>query len=130
MSRPSHVRNAIERLITTSTRHDWSADSVLHALSALAVAADYSSVCRGLARLEQTGVIRRVNLGDGKTRYEADHEHHEHVRCDRCGAVAAVPGCTMPAGRERAEAETGYLITGHHVLFSGLCAGCSKVGDN
>jgi Fe2+ or Zn2+ uptake regulation protein len=126
MSRPSHVRDAIAQLISSSPRHDWSADSVLAALSARAVPADYSSVCRGLTRLEQTGVIRRVNLGDGKTRYEADHEHHEHVRCERCGLVAAVPGCSLPSARERAEAATGYVITGHHVLFSGLCATCSE----
>jgi Fe2+ or Zn2+ uptake regulation protein len=125
MSRPSHVRNAIEDLIASSPRHDWSADTVLAALTARSVPADYSSVCRGLARLERAGIIRRVNLGDGKTRYEADDEHHEHVRCDRCGSVAAVPGCSVSAARELAEAATGYFITGHHVLFSGLCADCS-----
>jgi Fe2+ or Zn2+ uptake regulation protein len=91
--------------------------------------ADFSSICRGLSYLEQQGAIRRVNLGDGKARYEADRDHHEHVRCDTCGTVAAVPGCSLQRVERLTEAATGYLITGHQVLFSGVCRACSQVGQ-
>jgi len=128
MPRPSHVRNAIQDLILSSSRHDWSGDDVLAALNEQGVPADFSSVCRGLAYLEQAGTIRRVHLGDGKARYEAKREHHEHVRCERCGTVAEVPGCIVVDAHQPVAQATGYAITGHQVLFSGICSDCTRAG--
>lgn len=125
MARPSHVRDAVRSLLRGSERHDWSIDEVVAALAERDVAADYSSVFRGLGRLESDGAVRRVELGDGKARYEAAHDHHEHVRCERCGVVAAVPGCAVDAVRPAVERDTGFRLTGHQLLFSGVCPGCA-----
>ena len=128
MPRPSHVRSAIDRLLCTSDRHDWSADSVLEALQAEGIGADFSSVCRGLTHLERAGTLRRVNLGDGKARYEAARGHHDHVQCESCGTVAEVPGCAVESAHERIESTTGYVLTGHSLVFSGLCGECIRGG--
>src|SRR6266536_956414 len=117
MPRPSHVRDAIRELISTSNRHDWSPDDVLAALEERSVAADFSSVCRGLTYLERDGTIRRVPLRDEKTRYEVHGDHHEHVQCQSCGAVAEVPGCAVQIGHQPIESATGFVITGHSLLF-------------
>lgn len=126
MARPSHVRDAVRDLIAGSDRHDWSVDEVLAALAEQAVPADFSSVCRGLTHLERAGDIRRVNLGDGKMRYEARGEHHDHVRCESCGSVAGVQGCLLDASHGDVEAATGYVIRDHALLFSGLCRTCAQ----
>jgi Fe2+ or Zn2+ uptake regulation protein len=126
MSRPSHVRNALHDLIRASDRHDWSADEILEALREQAISADFSSVCRGLAYLEERGVVRRVHLGDGKARYEADDGHHDHVRCNSCGAVAEIPGCMVPEAQRAVHAATGFQITGHQLLFFGVCGHCAQ----
>lgn len=110
----------------SSVRHDWSADDVLEELKARAVPADFSSVCRGLAHLERAGAIRRVNLGDTRTRYEASGGHHDHVRCERCGRVAEVPGCVAEAAHHPVETATGFHITGHSLLFFGVCRRCAR----
>lgn len=128
MARPSHVRDAIAELLGSSRRHDWSIEEVAGALARRDVAADFSSVFRGLTRLERDGAVRRVALGDGRARYEASHEHHEHVRCEDCGRVAAVPGCVVDAARPGVEDATGFRITGHQVLFSGVCPSCAQTG--
>lgn len=125
MPRPSHVRTAIESLITSVDRHDWSVDDVLAALRARSVQADFSSVCRGLARLEAAGTIRAVNLGDGKLHYEAVGAHHDHIRCEGCGAVTEVPGCVVDAAMTPVESATGFTVTGHSLLFTGVCRVCS-----
>jgi Fe2+ or Zn2+ uptake regulation protein len=119
MARPSHVRDAVATLIARGG-HDWSAEDVAEALRADGVRADPSSVFRALARLEAEGDVRRVVLGDGRTRYETAGEHHEHVRCERCGAVGEVPGCVVP----RVNEVGGFAITGHQLLFTGLCPEC------
>lgn len=125
MARPSPVRDAVAELVGAGDRHDWSIEDLLAALRRRGVAADFSSVFRALARLEAEQVVRRVELGDGKARFEAAGDHHEHVRCDACGAVGAVPGCVVDAAVPRVQRETGFRVTGHRILFSGLCPACA-----
>ena len=126
MARPSHVRDAVRDVIADSSRHDWSIDDLSAELEARGVGADFSSVFRALAFLEGEGTVSRVELGDGKARFEPTHGHHEHVRCESCGAVAAVPGCLLEAARPRVERQTGFSITGHTLLFTGLCSECTR----
>ena len=128
MARPSHVRDAVREALTDSSRHDWAIDDVLRELRARGVPADFSSVFRALAYWEREGLVARVELGDGKARFEAVHSHHEHVRCDSCGKVAAVPGCPVEDARTQVERATGFAISGHRLLFSGLCADCRPAG--
>ena len=87
--------------------------------------ADFSSVFRALARLEGEGVVRRVELGDGKQRFEAAGDHHEHVRCEECGVVGEVPGCAVRGVLPKVAKATGFVVTGHQVLFSGVCPRCA-----
>lgn len=70
--------------------------------------------------------MRRLDLGDGKSRYEANESHHEHVSCISCGRVAEVPGCLIESATEVVEAETGFRVAGHSLVFSGLCSACSS----
>jgi Fe2+ or Zn2+ uptake regulation protein len=126
MARPSHVRDAVWEVLTDSSRHDWGIDDVLGELRGRKVSADFSSVFRALTHWEREGLVARVELGDGKARFEPVHTpHHEHIRCDLCGAVAPVPDCPVEDSRRQVERTTGFTITGHRLLFSGLCGDCS-----
>jgi Fur family ferric uptake transcriptional regulator len=120
MARPSHVRDAIAQLLEGSERHDWTIEAVSEQLHADGVRADYSSAFRALGKLVEDGVVRRVDLGDGKAHYEAAGDHHEHIRCESCGTVSEVKGCAV---RKPA---TDFVITGHQLLFSGLCPRCAR----
>lgn len=126
MSRPSHVRHAVASLLADSDRHGWSLDEVSQALRERGIAADPSSIFRALSHLERAGAIDRVELADGKARYEMHQEHHEHIICSRCRAIAPIPGCVVPEAQDMIAASTGYLVGGHKVLFEGLCPVCSK----
>ena len=125
MARPSPVRDAVADAIAGSGRHDWSIEDLVETLAARGVEGNFSTVFRALARLEEDGAVRRVELGDGKARYEAAGAHHEHVRCDSCGVVAEVPGCIVDDAAPRVQKLTGFRVTAHQVLFSGLCPRCS-----
>ena len=126
MARPSPVRDAVATLIGSSGRHDWSIEDLVADLSGRGIDANFSTVFRALHRLEADGRARRVELGDGKARYEAAGEHHEHVRCESCGAVGEVPGCVVSEALPRVQRLTGFRVTGHQILFSGVCPECAK----
>ena len=124
MARPSRVRDAVAELVRDTRRHDWSVESVGDALAARGLNADFSSVFRALHQLVEHGVLRQFQLDDGKARFELVGEHHEHVQCARCGAVAGVPGCLVASVVPDVERATGFAVTDHRLLFSGVCASC------
>jgi len=111
-------------LLAEEDRHDWTIENLRKALGALGVRADFSSVFRALEQLERDGDVLRIDLGDGRARFEAVGDHHEHVRCERCGAVEAVPGCAVE--ETVVERRTGFAVTGHRLVFAGICPDCQK----
>jgi Fe2+ or Zn2+ uptake regulation protein len=124
MPRPSPVRDAIRQIVDGGSRHTWSLEQMLEAVRGGGQSADPSSVFRAVVALEQEGALERVELGDGRTHFEARRDHHDHVRCDRCGAVAEVPDCLLERSATRVESSTGYIIRGHRLVFSGVCPTC------
>ena len=89
-------------------------------------AADYSTVFRAASSLEKVGLIHRIDLGDGKVHYERAEEHHEHIRCDSCGRVVEVPGCVLENASAEVTSSTGFKVTSHQLLFSGVCPDCAS----
>src|ERR671939_323470 len=120
MARPAHVRTAVERILESSDCPGWSVENLADALNAAGVEASFSAVWRSLQRLERTGVATRVDLGDGKTRYEATSGHHDHVQCERCGIVSAVEGCAIGDAVGTVEASTGFRLSDHQLVFRGV----------
>jgi Fe2+ or Zn2+ uptake regulation protein len=125
--RPPHVRNAVAELLEDSSRHDWSIEEIGTELAEAGTAADFSSLYRAVEALVADGTLRRVELGTAGSRFErASDHHHEHVRCDGCGRVAAVSGCVVENAVPSVERQTGFAVTGHEILFRGLCPGCAE----
>jgi hypothetical protein len=44
--------------------------------------------------------------------------------CDDCGAVSSLPDCLLQRAEAKVEKGTGFAVTGHHLVFSGLCPAC------
>jgi len=124
IARPSHIEPALAKLLRRGDRHDWSIKDLTASLRKRGVNADFSSVYRALRRMVAEGSVNEVQLGDGKTRFEASGEHHEHLLCEGCGTVSAVSGCLVDRAVPAVERKTGFSITGHHLLLSGRCPSC------
>jgi Fe2+ or Zn2+ uptake regulation protein len=121
------VTDAVRSLIQQPDRHGWSLDELLAAVRQDIRSANFATIFRAIATLERQGSVNRVDLGDGKARYEMRQEHHEHIRCTGCGNVAEVPGCVVEEATSGVQASTGYVVTNHQVVFSGLCPACAPV---
>lgn len=125
MPRPSPVRDALREIFDRREHRAWSLDELSAEVRSRIGGADYSSVFRAVGVLEEQGLVQRVELGDGLARFEGPSAHHEHVRCDGCGRVAEVPGCVIDDAATQIEASTGYRLSGHSLVFSGLCPECA-----
>jgi Fur family peroxide stress response transcriptional regulator len=129
IARPPHIRNAVAELIDGSSRHDWSIEEIGVELEARGLTADFSSLYRAVEALVGDGELHRVELGTSGSRFERAADHHEHVRCERCGAVAGVSGCVVEQAVPAVERLTGFAVTGHEILFRGLCPDCAASGS-
>jgi Fur family ferric uptake transcriptional regulator len=81
-------------------------------------------VFRAAEKLAADGVLRKLLVEDGRSRFELATEHHDHLYCTSCHALVAVPcliGHDDFAALERA---TGVAVRDHHLILSGLCRTC------
>ena len=119
------MTDEVRRLLDTEERHAWSIDELFQAARSSLGSADYSSVFRAVNVLERHGVVDKIDLGDGRARFELREDHHEHIRCERCGRVAEVPGCVLDDATTQVHSLTGFKVTSHQVVFGGVCHECA-----
>lgn len=111
-------------LMTEGERHAWTLEELHSALGQQGHATDFSSVFRAAEKLAVDGLVRKVLLDDGRTRFELVGAHHDHLYCTRCHELVPVP-CLIEHERFAAvERATGAAILDHHVVLRGLCRDC------
>lgn len=125
MPRPSPVTDVVRELFESRRRHSWSLQELHEEASEKLGAADYSSVFRAAQAMEREGVVSKIDVGDGKARFELRDDHHEHIRCENCGRVAEVPGCSLDDVEAAVRKTTGYEVLSHQLIFTGRCPDCT-----
>jgi Fur family transcriptional regulator, ferric uptake regulator len=86
-----------------------------------------ASVYRVLELLTSEGLVQRIDLGSGISRYEPVHSgggHHHHLVCDSCGKVEAFEDSRLETAIHRLEQTSGYAVAGHDVVLHGACGDC------
>jgi Fur family ferric uptake transcriptional regulator len=87
-----------------------------------------TTIYRAMHLLEEAGMVKRFNFGDGSARFEllpeGDSGHHHHLICKRCAAVVEVEEC-IPHDLEAALATRhGFKAVEHRLEFFGVCPEC------
>ena len=88
-----------------------------------------ASVYRVLDRLSELGLVHRVDLGGGVTRFEPalpGGEHHHHLVCDECGRVEMFDDAGLEQALEQVAGARGYQLAQHDVVLRGACADCKS----
>ena len=90
---------------------------------------DLVTVYRTLTSMEELGLVRRCDFGDGTYRYEFNHagHHHHHVVCRVCRKVQVIDVCVVDA-LERIARDMGYADVTHTLELFGVCPTCQKAG--
>jgi Fur family ferric uptake transcriptional regulator len=84
-----------------------------------------ASVYRMLDRLDEQGLVQRIDLGDRIVRYEpARAAHHHHLVCGECGKVEPFADQRLEQAIEAVEERSGYSVVAHEVVLRGACADC------
>lgn len=85
-----------------------------------------ATVYNVLETLAARGLVRKVHLDRGSTRYCANAGQHGHFTCTACGAVLDVPLLPGAELEKLHRLPRGYAVTRQEVSLHGLCAHCRK----
>ena len=97
-----------------------------------AIAAQHPSISRGtvyrnLSLLAEAGDIRRLEVPGGPDRYDHRCHNHYHARCLSCGRLFDIEMDYMPELEQRISDAHGFSVSGHDILFNGLCPACQRM---
>jgi Fur family ferric uptake transcriptional regulator len=87
-----------------------------------------ASVYRALEVLVDLRLVKRVDAGDGISRFEpapTDGDHHHHLVCRDCGKVEAFTDPRLEHTIDRIAGGLGYSVEEHEVVLTGACADCA-----
>ena len=86
-----------------------------------------STVYRTLAALTQRRLVSRRRGPDGGALYALRQESHGHaLRCTVCGRTFSLGECPLEGLERDIFAQTGFLVRGHSLEFTGICAACRE----
>ncbi|ATD54881.1 Fur family transcriptional regulator [Clostridium chauvoei] len=89
-----------------------------------------ATVYRTIILLEELGVICKLDLNDGCSRYELVHKdeahRHHHLVCNECKSVLEVQDDLLDELEEEIERTYGFKILDHSVKFFGVCKRCQS----
>lgn len=88
---------------------------------------DRVTVFRILNAFVEKGLIRKLEFGEGKARYElADKEDHHHLICENCGLIQDIEDKVIPSIERHIEQQHNFMVKYHSLEFFGLCKDCRK----
>jgi Fe2+ or Zn2+ uptake regulation protein len=85
-----------------------------------------STVYRNLDRFEQLGVAYHTHLGHGPAMWHLAAATHQHLICERCGAVVPADPSAFAALRAALQEQAGFVADFRHFAITGRCASCSR----
>ena len=87
-----------------------------------------ATVYRTLDILVQNNFVRKLNLGDGRARYESkiNNPHHDHLICDTCHKIIEFMNPEIEMLQENIADKYQFSLKRHvHQLF-GVCKACQQ----
>lgn len=89
-----------------------------------------ATVYRTILLLEEMGIVYKLDLNDGCSRYELAHinetHRHHHLVCNNCGKVIEVQDDLLEDLEVQIEKVYKFKILDHSVKFFGVCDCCGE----
>jgi Fur family ferric uptake transcriptional regulator len=122
-------RGRVAAVVLTSDDH-LSADQVRKRLADLGEPVGLATIYRTLELLEQSGLVRGHDFGQGFRRFEPmpAQADHEHLICVRCGRVVEFAHERLQRMLPIIADEHGFQPERHRVEIYGVCQQCQRKG--
>ena len=87
-----------------------------------------ATVYRTIDILHANGFVRKLDIGDGRSRYESkiNSPHHDHIICIDCGTIIEFVNDDIERIQDEICKEKKFRLIRHiHQLF-GICSNCNE----
>ena len=122
--RLTHQRLEVAREIACNTTHP-DVETIYQGVRQRIPPISLDTVYRTLASLTELGLIARVSVSSGPTRYDANLARHHHFLCTRCGLIRDVCSAALDAVRAPEEANDLGTVESVEVQLRGVCEACA-----
>ena len=85
----------------------------------------YTTVYRTMKLLVDAGLAVERHFDDGVTRYEIEHEHHDHLVCTKCGKIIEFECQMIEHAQQDIADKYGFRVLRHRHELYGLCESCT-----
>jgi Fur family peroxide stress response transcriptional regulator len=89
----------------------------------------HATIYNALNWLKENGLIRELKFGDAASRYDPILARHDHLHCNRCGALV---DCQVDLPRSlwsRAGRHIKFQVQSYRVELAGLCGSCARTSS-
>jgi len=118
--RMTDQRRVIAKVLEDSTDHP-DVEELYARASAVDSKISLATVYRTVKLFDETGILERLEFGDGRARYEdAEREHHDHLIDINSGQVIEFVDPDIEALQEKIAAKLGYKLRGHKLELYGV----------
>lgn len=122
-------RWAIINIFLLNKGRHLSADEVYGLLKQMDPKYGIATVYRTLDVLVEAQVLKKLEFGDGRSRFELNnnrsHRHH-HLMCVRCGQISEFDDDLMDSLEAVISQRTHFRVLDQVAKFYGLCACCQS----
>jgi Fur family ferric uptake transcriptional regulator len=105
-----------------------SAAEIEHELQGRGREASRASIYRVMEELEGIGLLARVEVGQGTSRFEPARGaagHHHHLVCERCGRLEPFSDDGLERAIERVSERLAIDVSEHEIVLRGACSSCA-----
>ena len=118
--RMTEQRRVVAQVLETSNDHP-DVEELYFRASKLDPRISIATVYRAVKLFEESGILEKLEFGDGRARYEdADRDHHDHLIDMQTGEVIEFIDPDIEALQERIAARLGYKLKDHRLELYGV----------
>lgn len=118
--RMTEQRRVIARVLQNSEDHP-DVEELYARASEVDGGISIATVYRTVKLFEESGILERLEFGDGRARYEdAERDHHDHLIDLHSGEVIEFVDPEIEELQERIAAKLGYDLRGHKMELYGV----------
>ena len=127
------TRKAILDFLSKTSKH-MSAQEIYDSLLKLYPGIGLSTVYRTLDLLSRIGLVNKLNIGEGKSRYEyrpgEESTPHHHLICTNCGRIIDYSDfldeelILIGKIEKNLARKHNFVVKNHNIDFYGLCKDC------
>lgn len=122
--RATPARLALMQLLET-TKTPLDVQSMIAFLEKQHINTDPATVFRIMNMFTEKGLVKQIQLHEGKFRYELTNKPaHHHLVCVRCGSIEDVSSCNIAALEKEIEKKKQFKVISHSLEFFGICNHC------